>query len=54
MSTSESLKTDKEKMWEKLSTPPMTFVFHDVGRRGGVAPGELIVFASGRWTALES
>ena len=54
MSQSKSLKADKELMWKKLSTvtKPEEFVFHDVGRRGGVRPGEMMVFASGRWQGV--
>ena len=58
MSQSESLKTDKEIMWKKLSTLPrqpadddlMNF-WQSMGRgvRGGFKTGELIVFATGKW-----
>ena len=51
MSQSKSLKADKELMWKKLSTPakpPLPeFKFHDIGARGGIKPGEVIMFISG-------
>lgn len=38
-------------MWKKLSTPakpPLPeFKFHDIGARGGIKPGEVIMFISG-------